>query len=260
VRSTVDLFAEDILRSGATIDPAKIYYEPYFETRKETESPVLSKTYDPNSLFVRFDLQAIGQNYGKGVHCDWPRRVFGGVLFLSDAEAEGIEGGEFGLYSDQDFRNDRKPHKPKLERAVPLIGNTGVMFLNTNASFHGPLAMRRAVGQRKWIYYSISSRRDIWPERPSTAQSVQQLTRGVEAALQNQEPAKALPEISRAQLEYIVTGLYQSILKRKPEPIYLNKHCAVIEDIGLDKGIAYLVRHFTSTEEFRKITRAQQQV
>jgi hypothetical protein len=162
VRSVIDLFAEDILRNGAAIDPAKVYYEPYYETRRETETAVISTTHDPNSVYARFDLQAIGQSYGKGVHCDWPRRIFGGVLFITSAEDEGMEGGEFGLYSDQNFQNDRICHAPKLEKAFPIVRNTGSIFLNCNTGFHGPRPIKRITGLRKWIYYSISSRRDVW--------------------------------------------------------------------------------------------------
>jgi hypothetical protein len=252
VRSAVDLFAEDLLRQGALIDPHKIYYEPYWENRHETESHTLSETYDPNSVFVRFDLQAIGQSYNKGVHCDWPRRLFGGVLFLTDAEQEGIEGGEFGLFSD--LHSDRICREPKLERSYPLVGNTGVIFLNTNNGFHGPRPIRKATGLRKWIYYSVSSRRNIWTVKPSTAtmRPVQNIKADVATALQAQNK-KLLPEMDRPQLEYIVTGIYKSLLKRNPDPFWLNKHCNAIEEAGFEQGIANLVRHLSSTEEFRKV-------
>jgi hypothetical protein len=160
--SLVELFAEDISRAGATIDPAKIYYEPYDETRAETQSPVLSTTHDPHSIFARFDLQAIGHTYSKGVHVDWPRRLFGGVLFMTSAEDEGMTGGEFGLYSDKQFANDRVCHSPYLEKEFPVIRNTGVVFLNSNTAFHGPKRITRISGLRRWVYFSVSSRRDIW--------------------------------------------------------------------------------------------------
>jgi hypothetical protein len=41
-----------------------------------------------------------------------------------------------------------------------------VLFLNSNAGFHGPTPIRRINGLRKWIYYSISSRRNIWQAAP----------------------------------------------------------------------------------------------
>jgi hypothetical protein len=162
IRRVIECFRDDIRRLGCAIDPARVYLDPYRETRQETETSLLSETYDPNALFARFDLQAIGQTYKKSVHCDWPRRVVGGVLFLTSAADEGLEGGEFALYSDLEFQNDRVCHQPKLEKVFPVRHNQGVLFLNSNSGFHGPTPIRKMAGMRKWIYYSISSRRNVW--------------------------------------------------------------------------------------------------
>ncbi|MEI4884313.1 hypothetical protein, partial [Klebsiella pneumoniae] len=80
------------------------------ESRQQTESSLLSESDDPHALFVRFDLQAIDATYAKAVHCDHLRRLIGGVLFMTSAEDEALEGGEFALYSDLAFNNDRKCH------------------------------------------------------------------------------------------------------------------------------------------------------
>ena len=116
----------------------------------------------PMRLFIRFDLQAIDATYDKkGVHCDHLRRVIGGVLFMTSAEDEALEGGEFALYSDLAFNNDRICHQPRLEKTFPFRHNQGVVFLNSNTGFHGPTPIRRMSGMRKWIDYSISSRRNV---------------------------------------------------------------------------------------------------
>ena len=73
-----------------------------------------------------------------------------------------IDGGSFGLFEDEKFANDRICHQPKLVKEYPIKHNTGVLFLNSNKGFHGPTPIKSSVGMRKWIYYSISSRRDIW--------------------------------------------------------------------------------------------------
>lgn len=62
-------------------------------------------------------------------------------------------------------------HRPQLEKQFPFRHNHGVVFLNSNTGFHGPSPIRRVSGLRKWIYYSISSRRNVWqpaPQRPSS--------------------------------------------------------------------------------------------
>lgn len=164
----IGLFADDIRAHGCGIDPDKVYLAQRAESRAETESQILSETDDPNALFIRFDLQAIDATYNKKAHCDHLRRVIGGVLFMTSTEDEGLEGGEFALYSDRAFNNDRSCHQPQIEKTFVFRHNHGVLFLNSNRGFHGPTPIRsiRANRLRKWIYYSISSRRNIWKAAP----------------------------------------------------------------------------------------------
>lgn len=163
VREVVDLFADDMRSRGCLVGPDLVHLDPYHETRTETETNRLSDDHDPNALFTRFDLQAASMTYGKTPHVDWPRRLVGGVLFLTSAEDEGMVGGDFGLYIDDDFQNDRVCHSARLAASYPMRHNSGVLFLNCNTAFHGPAPITRLTGLRKWVYYSISSRRDIWP-------------------------------------------------------------------------------------------------
>lgn len=167
----IGLFADDIRAQDCGIDPDKVYLAQRGETRAETQTAVLSDSADPNALFMRFDLQAIDATYSKGVHCDHLRRIIGGVLFMTSAEDEGMEGGEFALYSDLAFNNDRVCHQPRVEKTFPLSHNYGVIFLNSNTGFHGPLPIRKISGLRKWIYYSVSSARNIWRSAPYQAKA-----------------------------------------------------------------------------------------
>ena len=167
VQQVVGLFADDMRAQGCLVDPDRVHLDPYQETRTQTETNRLSDDHDPNALFTRFDLQAATATYGKTPHVDWPRRLVGGVLFLTSAEDEGMLGGDFGLYIDDDFQNDRVCHSPRLAASYPMRHNSGVLFLNCNTAFHGPTPITELTGLRKWVYYSISSRRDIWPSAPS---------------------------------------------------------------------------------------------
>jgi hypothetical protein len=166
MRRLIGLFAEDIRAYGCGIDPDRVYLAQCAESRSETQTPILSESDDPNALFIRFDLQAINASYNKEVHCDHLRRVIGGVLFMTSAEDEELEGGEFALYSDLAFNNDRKCHQPQVEKTFHVRHNQGVLFLNSNTGFHGPMPIRSMSGMRKWIYYSISSRRNVWKAAP----------------------------------------------------------------------------------------------
>jgi hypothetical protein len=163
IKRVIGLFADDIRSRNALIDPEQVYLDPYAESRDELKKSTLDESYDPNALFIRFDFQAMTSTHWTFVHTDWSRRVVGGVLFMTSAADAGMDGGEFGLFSDQQFRDDRTCHAPKLEKAFAYEHNTGVLLLNCNSGFHGPLPIRRLTGTRKWIYYAISSRRNVWP-------------------------------------------------------------------------------------------------
>lgn len=169
VQRIVGMFARDIRDHGCAIDPDRVYLAQRGESRQETESSLLSETDDPHALFIRFDLQAIDANYGKSVHCDHLRRLIGGVLFMTSAADEALDGGEFALYSDLAFNNDRKCHQPRIEKTFTFRHNQGVLFLNSNRGFHGPTPIRSIAGLRKWIYFSISSRRNVWQVSPYRA-------------------------------------------------------------------------------------------
>lgn len=163
VKEVLGVFSDAMKKQECLFDPSRVYLEPYQESREETETSPLSTDYPMEALFSRFDFQATDANYGKGIHVDWPRRIVGGVLFCCSAEEEEMEGGSFALFADNDFQNDRICHKPKIVKEFLPRHNLGILFLNCNTGFHGPTRITRMSGQRKWIYYSISSRRDIWP-------------------------------------------------------------------------------------------------
>ena len=171
VRGTLDAFASAMRSEGCLVEPTRARLVDFTESRIEKERRVLAATGDPHELFTRLDFQskAVG-GYREFVHLDWARRVVGGILFFSDTGAEGLEGGELTFYRDRSFRNDRWCHDPEPVATFPPRHNTGVIFLNCNRAFHGPRAIRRLRGRRRWLYYAISSKVDVWPcAHPSEA-------------------------------------------------------------------------------------------
>jgi hypothetical protein len=177
--SILDHFADDIKAKGCGIDLDKVYLEDFTETRDQMRQTSLTRNHDPNSLFVRFDFQASDGTHGlRTPHVDHMRRIVGGVIFFSDAAEEGIEGGDFAFWTDRKFRNDRICHEAEFAASYPIKHNTAYLFLNSNEAFHGPLPITKISGQRKWLYYSISSRRDIWPcDLPTRTKIRQAVTR-----------------------------------------------------------------------------------
>ena len=168
VRSVLGEFASEMRASQCLVDPELFKLVDFVESREEKEVPVLDTVGDPNEVFTRLDFQSKGQGqYREFVHLDWARRIIGGILFFSDQEEERLVGGELALYRDKAFRNDRWCHDPELLVQFPPRHNTGVIFLNSNTGFHGPRGIRKLEGRRRWLYYTISSKVDVWPAEPT---------------------------------------------------------------------------------------------
>lgn len=164
VAAVLSAFAEDMRRAGCLVDATRARLTTFIESRTEKEQPRLGEQTDPNEIFTRLDFQSKGAGgYREFVHLDWARRIVGGILFFSDAAEEGLVGGETALYRDRAFRNDRWCHDPELTTLFRPAHNTGVIFLNSNSGFHGPRAITALRGRRRWLYYTISSRVEIWP-------------------------------------------------------------------------------------------------
>lgn len=163
----LSVFEKDMIRNHCRASAKNAKLIPFLETREAlAKAPeVLDENADPSEVFTRFDFTIAGQTYTQYVHLDSPRRIVGGVLFFSDAERDKIDGGEFTLYRDLLFRDDRCPHWPYAAKKFPVKANTGVLFLNCNKAFHGPSQIRSIEGARRWVYFSISSRNRAWETR-----------------------------------------------------------------------------------------------
>lgn len=171
----LSIFERDLIRLHCRARAKDAKLVPYLETRETLDSApeVLDENADPSEVFNRFDFAIGDSEYTQYAHLDSVRRIVGGVLFFSDAEKDGIDGGEFTLYNDLLFRDDREPHWLYPWKKIPVKGNTGVLFLNSNRGFHGPSEIRSIQGTRRWIYYSISSHNRVWePQKQNIARSV----------------------------------------------------------------------------------------
>jgi hypothetical protein len=166
VRGVLEAFGDDLRREGCMVAPDRARLVPFTESREEKEARTLFAEGNPNEVFTRLDFQSKAHGgYREFVHLDWPRRIVGGILYFSDAAEEGLDGGELALFRDRDFRDDRWCHDPEQVATFAPRHNTGVIFLNSNRGFHGPRAIRRLEGRRRWLYFTISSKLDVWPLR-----------------------------------------------------------------------------------------------
>lgn len=169
VRAVLDLFSQDLQEHDCLVQASNYHLTGFQESRQEKERASLQSQESPQDLFTRLDFQEkTGESYREFVHLDWPRRVVTGLFYFCDAREEGMVGGETGLFLDREFRNDRWCHAPELVSLVTPRHNTALLFLNTNASFHGPRAITALKGTRRWLYYTISSKADVWPTDQET--------------------------------------------------------------------------------------------
>jgi hypothetical protein len=129
---------------------------PFVEPRALLQSPTLDLgDDDQNSLFTRIDFQESGPGYRRGIHCDHRRRIISGIVFFSDAIAQAMKGGEFVLHGPVG-------HEHPATISVAPRHNRAVFFLSSATSFHEAAQLESCRGTRRWLYYAISSKADVW--------------------------------------------------------------------------------------------------
>ena len=166
VKKVISQFEDEINAESRIKNPKDFSIIDFIENPAQQQRMYLTgnkKVLEKNEYLLRFDLQASDGTTLRVPHVDHCRRIVGGVYFLCDPKEEGITGGEFALWNDKKFNNDRKPHDCEMVKKLPIKANTMYIFLNSNKGFHGPNEMTKCEGMRKWIYYSISKKQNVWP-------------------------------------------------------------------------------------------------
>ncbi len=161
-------FRDELKAAGIDVDKLKLF--EFIETPAQMQMGHIAFNKFDHKIFSRFDLQASDGTTLRNPHVDHDRRLFGGVLFFCDGEEEGMVGGDFGVWRDRQYRGDRKPHDCELVTTYPVRHNTMYVFLNRNDAYHGPKPVTEIKGTRRWSYFSISARQNIWkPEAGSVS-------------------------------------------------------------------------------------------
>jgi len=169
-------FKDDLKLQNIDVDKLKLI--DFVETPAQLQMCHIAFNKFDHKIFTRFDLQASNGTTLRNPHVDHARRLFGGVFFLCDGEEEGMIGGDFGVWRDRQYRGDRIPHDCELVTTYPIRHNTFYIFLNRNDSFHGPTPVTQISGIRKWVYFSISARQNVWKPDPGSL-SLRQQTKGL---------------------------------------------------------------------------------
>jgi hypothetical protein len=169
------LFGPHLRNFNCSVDPAHVKLVDYTENRfslwwrSKKANYLGSRAGDPNKLFTRFDIEQSAEGYDKPIHCDWPSRLISVILYFSDADEIGMDGGDLRIHVPKDDRSyaqcARKP-KPEEMQIVQTIRpreNLGLLFLCSNNSYHSVTAVRSIRDYRRFIYLNISSMAEnIW--------------------------------------------------------------------------------------------------
>jgi len=175
----LDLFGDTLWDIGCTVDIANSRYDAgYVEPRalltehltfRERMEQTLHKLTNrrrnrTTDLFTRLDIQRAIGGYAKKPHCDRPNRLASLIVYFSDAEATGLEGGELMIYKHREQKPTAEYERHPRAEDVEIIAkfkskpNLGVFFPCCNNSYHGVTAVTSDGIPRDFLYINISGR------------------------------------------------------------------------------------------------------
>lgn len=180
VETYLELFGPDGEAMGITaeIDPAR-YDRAYIEPRATlTEHATLGeklgnitrrftrglKPKAPVDLFTRLDITRSLGGYAKPPHCDRSNRLCSLIVYFSDAEETGLEGGDLLIYKAKravpivDAPRHPRPEDVEIVATLKPRANQGVFFPCCNTSYHGVTAVTSQGVPRDFLYINISAR------------------------------------------------------------------------------------------------------
>lgn len=179
------LFGPDLEAMGCSADIAASHYDRSYEEPRElmTEHATIKDRVDGAlhkltrglksgrtvELFSRLDIQRAMGGYAKPPHCDRPNRLCSLIVYFTDAEAVGLEGGELMIYRHRQdkpiSRYERHPAEQDVEIVAKLKAkpNLGVFFPCSNNSYHGVTAVTTKGIPRDFLYINISAKvSNVW--------------------------------------------------------------------------------------------------
>jgi len=147
----------------AVVDLAHARHVHYVESRADKERRHLARVeHADDELWVRFDLMQGRVGYQRSVHVDHRRRAATMLLYFTDGDPPGAEGGELLLHGRAGAATKIAPRRNRL-----------VMFACHNASWHSVSPIVRQREPRNFIQVTLSGSIDLW--RPIAGGPVQRL-------------------------------------------------------------------------------------
>lgn len=180
-----EVFADHLDTMGMTFDLGRSRVDPDFVEPRERLSEMATtvdkiatlsgklfgklRTPSPKSLFTRLDIHKSFGGYRKPPHCDRPNRLCSLIVYFTDAESVGMEGGELLLFKHKqpksiaNYERHPRPGDVELVASLKPRANLGVFFPCQNNSYHGVTPVISEGIARDFLYINISGRsRSLW--------------------------------------------------------------------------------------------------
>lgn len=150
-------FAPAFQQQGCVIDLSKARYVPYCETRPGKEKRHLRESgYAPHDLFVRLDVHQGHVGYFRRTHLDHRRRLATLLVYFSDSDETGREGGDLVLH-----RTYLRVFRPEGARIRPRR-NLMAGFACSPVSYHSVPPIEAHASPRNFVQIQLSSTVDAW--------------------------------------------------------------------------------------------------
>lgn len=120
-------------------------------------------------LFTRLDITRSLGGYAKPPHCDRGNRLCSLIIYFSDADETGLEGGDLLVFqANNPGPVEHAPRHPKADtvhvvKQIRPKPNRGVFFPCCNNSYHGVTAVTSQGIPRDFLYINISGQvSNLW--------------------------------------------------------------------------------------------------
>lgn len=124
---------------------------------------------DPIELFTRLDIHKSTGGYEKPAHCDRANRLCSSIVYFTDPDAVGMEGGDLFVYRHKQqkpvgsYERHPRPENVDIVATIRPKPNLGVFFPCQNNSYHGVSAITSQGIERDFLYINISGRKtSLW--------------------------------------------------------------------------------------------------
>jgi hypothetical protein len=151
-------FGSEWQKDGCSVDLSKARYVQYHEDRIDKQRHTLRQVeLQPHELWVRLDIYQGHVGYRRPIHVDYARRLMTMLVYFSDHDEDGMEGGELVLHPKR-WKRLTQPVKTITPRE-----NRMVAFPCSDRSYHSVPKITAARRLRNYVQVHISSSIAAWP-------------------------------------------------------------------------------------------------